>query len=121
MSGFDLSITNIILLLSVMGPLIISSYLIILSVSNNDMKSIIFLAGLFVLIVLYIITIMSFGTTAESVEGGVVEGAKVTSALCNIVNLPGGVNNYANTTFNSAILSFIFAYLAVPMFFSTNS
>ena len=119
MNGFDLSITNIILLLSVMGPLIVSSYLIILSVSNNDMKSIIFLAGLFVLIVLYIITIMSFGTTAESVEG--VEGAKVTSALCNIVNLPGGVNNYANTTFNSAILSFIFAYLAVPMFFSTNS
>jgi hypothetical protein len=107
MTIIDLSLSNIFKIISISGSFILSAFLIMLSISNSDMKGIIYIASLFTLIIVYFICFSTFGTP-ESV---------VMDPICRIINIPG--SSFANSSINSAILSFIFIYLAVPMFYNS--
>jgi len=108
MGGIDLSLSNIFKILSISGSFLLSTFLIMLSISNSDMKGIVYIAALFTLIVVYFICFSTFGEKSST---------PILNPICNIINLPG--SSYTNSSINSAILAFIFVYLAVPMFYNT--
>jgi hypothetical protein len=106
MAVIDINISNIFKIISVSSSLILSTFLVLLSISNSDIKGIIYLAALFTLIIIYFICFATFG-----------ELVPPTSPICNVFNIPG--TSYANSSMNSAVLAFIFVYLAVPMFYNS--
>jgi len=106
MAVIDINISNIFKIISVSSSLILSTFLVLLSISNSDIKGIIYLAALFTLIIIYFISFATFG-----------ELVPPTSPICNVFNIPG--TSYANSSMNSAVLAFIFVYLAVPMFYNS--
>jgi len=105
----DLSLSNMFKIISISGSFILSAFLVMLSISNSDMKGIIYIASLFTLIIVYFICFSTFG---EKNQDGF-----ITDPICSIVNIPG--SSFANSSINSAILTFIFIYLAVPMFYNS--
>ena len=107
MAIIDLSLSNIFKIISVSSSLLLSTFLVLLSISNSDIKGIIYIASLFTLIIIYFICFATFGEKLIS----------PTSPICNVFNIPG--SSYANSSMNSAVLAFIFVYLAVPMFYNS--
>lgn len=105
----DLSLSNIFKIISISGSFILSAFLVMLSISNSDMKGIIYIASLFTLIIVYFICFSTFGE--KKLDGITMD------PICSIINIPG--SSFANSSVNSAILSFIFIYLAVPMFYNS--
>ena len=108
MAIIDLSLSNIFKIISVSSSLLLSTFLILLSISNSDIKGIIYIASLFTLIIVYFICFATFGEKLT---------ALTRSPICNVFNIPG--SSYANSSINSAVLAFIFVYLAVPMFYNS--
>ena len=106
MAVIDINISNIFKIISVSSSLLLSVFLVLLSISNSDIKGIIYLAALFTLIVIYFICFATFGKLGPP-----------TNPICNVFNMPG--TSYANSSMNSAVLAFIFVYLAVPMFYNS--
>ena len=102
----DLSFSNMFKIISISGSFILSAFLVMLSISNSDMKGIIYIASLFTLIIVYFICFSTFGPDSSTMD-----------PICRIINIPG--SSFANSSINSAILSFIFIYLAVPMFYNS--
>ena len=107
MAIIDLSLSNIFKIISVSSSLLLSTFLVLLSISNSDIKGIIYIASLFTLIIVYFICFATFGEKLIT----------PTSPICNVFNIPG--SSYANSSINSAVLAFIFVYLAVPMFYNS--
>jgi hypothetical protein len=105
MAVIDVNLSNIFKIISVSSSLLLSVFLVLLSISNSDIKGIIYLAALFTLIVIYFICFATFGEVTS------------TNPICNVFNMPG--TSYANSSMNSAVLAFIFVYLAVPMFYNS--
>ena len=106
MAVIDINLSNIFKIISVSSSLILSAFLVLLSISNSDIKGIIYLAALFTLVIIYFICFATFGDTLPP-----------TNPICNVFNMPG--TSYANSSMNSAVLAFIFVYLAVPMFYNS--
>lgn len=106
MAVIDINLSNIFKIISVSSSLVLSAFLVLLSISNSDIKGIIYIAVLFTLIIIYFISFATFG-----------ELVTPTSPICNVFNIPG--TSYANSSMNSAVLAFIFVYLAVPMFYNS--
>lgn len=107
MAVIDINLSNIFKIISVSSSLILSAFLVLLSISNSDIKGIIYLAALFTLIIIYFICFATFGEKLVT----------PTNPICNVFNIPG--TSYANSSMNSAVLAFIFVYLAVPMFYNS--
>jgi len=105
----DLSLSNMFKIISISGSFILSAFLIMLSISNSDMKGIIYIASLFTLMIVYFICFSTFGEKAPD--------SLAMDPICRIINIPG--SSFSNSSINSAILSFIFIYLAVPMFYNS--
>ena len=105
----DLSLSNMFKIISISGSFILSTFLVMLSISNSDMKGIINIASLFTLIIVYFICFSTFGEKSPD--------SLPMDPICRIINIPG--SSFANSSINSAILSFIFFYLAVPMFYNS--
>jgi hypothetical protein len=107
----DLSLPNIFKIISISGSFILSAFLVMLSISNSDMKGIIYIASLFTLIIVYFICFSTFGEKLPDPD------TLTMDPICRIINIPG--SSFSNSSINSAILSFIFIYLAVPMFYNS--
>ena len=107
----DLSLSNMFKIISISGSFILSAFLIMLSISNSDMKGIIYIASLFTLIIVYFICFSTFGDKEKALDRLTMD------PICRIINIPG--SSFSNSSINSAILSFIFIYLAVPMFYNS--
>jgi hypothetical protein len=107
MAVIDINLSNIFKIISVSSSLILSAFLVLLSISNSDIKGIIYIASLFTLIIIYFICFATFGEKLVT----------PTNPICNVFNIPG--TSYANSSMNSAVLAFIFVYLAVPMFYNS--
>ena len=105
----DLSLSNMFKIISISGSFILSAFLVMLSISNSDMKGIIYIASLFTLIIVYFICFSTFGEKSPD--------SLTMDPICRIINIPG--SSFSNSSINSAILSFIFIYLAVPMFYNS--
>ena len=110
--GTMLSIGGIFQILSSLSPLLLSVFFIISSLSNGDLKWVMFLAGFIVL--LFVFSIIAF-TTNSKFENMNSKGSAYWKKECNSVSMPFGLSEFMVPNFNSAALAFIFAYIFMPM------
>ena len=110
--GVSLSIGGILQLLSSLSPVLLSGFFIISSLSNGNLKWVMYLAGFIIL--LFVFSIAAFTTNAkfENINN---DGSPYWKQQCNFVSLPFGLSQYTIPNFNSAALGFIFAYMFMPM------
>jgi hypothetical protein len=112
--GIQLSFGNIMQLMGILSPLILSAFLVISSISNGNLKWIMYLAGMIILVVLFTIITFTIDMKYESGSSG------LTSGVCHFIQMPFGLSEYSAPSFNSTILGFIFAYLFMPMVQNNN-
>lgn len=106
--GIEMTFGNIFQLISSLSPLLLSAFLIISSISNGDLKWLMYLAG-FVLL-LFLFSIAAFTTNATFDKDSAYYKRE-----CNFVQLPFGLSRFTIPNFNSTALGFIFAYIFMPM------
>jgi hypothetical protein len=110
--GVSLSIGGILQILSSLSPLLLSMFFIISSLSNGNLKWVMYLAGFIVL--LFVFSIAAF-TTNKKFDNRDDRGSPYWKKECNFVALPFGLSEFMIPNFNSAALGFIFAYIFMPM------
>jgi len=110
--GVSLSIGSILQILSSLSPLLLSMFFIISSLSNGNLKWVMYLAGFIVL--LFVFSVAAF-TTNKKFDNMNDRGSPYWKKECNFVALPFGLSEFMIPNFNSAALGFIFAYIFMPM------
>ena len=108
--SIPLSGGSILQLISSLSPLYLSVFFILSSISNGDLKWTMFLAGL-----IFLIFIFSLAAMTTDAKFDKTLGSAFYKRECNFVNFPYGLSEYTIPNFNSTALSFIFAYIYLPM------
>lgn len=101
--AIELTLSNIFQFISAIAPLILGFFLIMLSVFNQDIKGIIYLAGI---LISTCISILALNIIRHDKNDD--------SKNCDIIDLPF-TNNFDIPSVNSVLLSFTFIYLVMPM------
>jgi hypothetical protein len=105
--GLEFTISNFIQIFGLLSPLFLGTFLVLVSVFNQNIKGLIYL--LFVLLtsaISYIISILvKYNEPSNQPRGD----------LCNLVNFPLMSSQYTLPNFNSVFISFTFMYLLLPM------
>lgn len=105
MAGIQLSFSNIMQLFSALAPVFISFFLVMLSIFNQNVKGIIFIAGA-VLATVFNILLMNLIKSPISPEA---------SQICNLIEFPL-ITRYNSPAATSLFISFTMAYLFMPMY-----
>ena len=110
MGGMEITLPNIFYFISSISPLLLSFFLVMTSIFNQDLKGLVYLAGIL------------FATLINSVVLYMVKSPKNINAspTCSLVNLPFNMSNYNSPSLNSSLIAFTMAYLILPMQFSNN-
>jgi hypothetical protein len=98
--------SNIVHIFSIFAPLFLGSFLVLVSVFNQNIKGIIYLGGVLLASVINYAISVSIGSEPLENEG----------AICNLVEfplIPTGRYNVPN--YNSMFISFTLMYLLLPM------
>ncbi len=108
--AIQLSGGSILQLISSLSPLYLSVFFILSSISNGDLKWTMFLAGMIFLV--FIFSLAALTTDAKFDKS---PGSAFFKRECNFVSFPFNLSDYTIPNFNSTALSFIFAYIYLPM------
>lgn len=104
MAGIQLSFSNMIQLVSALAPLLVGSFFIMLSLLNQNVKGIVYLAGAVLATVLNIFVMNQIGSPI----------APDASMLCNLVELPY-LTKFNSPSPSALFIAFTFAYMFLPM------
>lgn len=105
--AMQLTFTNMIQFLGAISPLLVGFFLISASILNQNIKGLIFMAGVmlaFVLNALFMNVIKSPSNPKRSMG-------------CSIIEWPFSLNAYNSPSWNSVFLAFTLAYMYLPMAF----
>ena len=105
--GIELSMSNIMQLMSALTPILISFFMLMLSFMNQNVKGIVFIAGALLASFLNI----PIKNMLKS------EASASASTTCNIIDVPY-LNRYNSPASSSLFIMFTFAYLFLPMRFN---
>ena len=108
--GVPLSGGSILQLISSLSPLYMSVFFILSSISNGDLKWTMFLAGM-----VFLVFIFSLAAMTTDAKFDKTLGSAFYKRECNFVEFPFNLSDYTIPNFNSTALSFIFAYIYLPM------
>jgi hypothetical protein len=101
--------SNIVQLFSIFAPLFLGTFLVLVSVFNQNIKGLIYLGGVLIASVINYAVSMSIGSEPIPSEG----------SICNLVEFPFIPNRYNVPNYNSMFIAFTLMYLLLPML--TNS
>lgn len=108
--AMQLNLSNILKLISLVSPFLIIFFLVSASVFNQDIKGVIYIAG--ILITLFInVLLMNMIKSPVNINR---------STTCELFELPFGISSYDIPYSNSVILAFTLAYLMLPMIEQSN-
>lgn len=109
MAGIEFSLKNIFSFIGYISPFIVTFLMIMISFMNQNIKGIIYLAGVLMISVATTLLINLAG------KAGYVSASN--SPLCGIFNVPflGQSNPGSIPPFNSVLIMFTFAYTYLPM------
>lgn len=105
--AIQLSLSNIMQLLSALSPILLGFFLVMLSILNQNVKGIVYLAGALLASVFNILLM-------TMLKSPVLPNAAMS---CNIVELPF-LMQYNSPNPSSVFIAFTFAYLFLPMKFN---
>ena len=101
----QLTFSNVVQIFSIFAPLFLGTFLVLVSIFNQNIKGMIYLGG--VLIASVINYMISRGMGSESLENA--------GAICNLVEFPLIPSRYNVPNYNSMFIGFTFMYLLLPM------
>lgn len=102
--AIKLTFTNLFQFFSALAPFLLSFFLIMMSIFNNNLKGIIYFLGLILTCIINIF-IMNLFKQSYPINS---------PPNCNLFDIPI-LNNYNNPAINSVIIAFTMAYLLIPM------
>jgi hypothetical protein len=105
----QLTFSNIVQLFSIFAPLFLGTFLVLVSVFNQNIKGLIYLGGVLIASVINYVVSMTIGSEPVPGEG----------SICNLVEFPLIPNRYNVPNYNSMFIAFTLMYLLLPML--TNS
>jgi hypothetical protein len=97
--------SNIVQLFSIFAPLFLGTFLVLVSVFNQNIKGLIYLGGVLIASVINYIVSMTIGSEPIPSEG----------SICNLVEFPLIQNRYNVPNYNSMFIAFTLMYLLLPM------
>lgn len=106
--AMKMDFSNVFKLIAAMSPILLGSLLIMASILNQDVKGIIYLAGVLLASVINIFVMNLIKSPALPDR----------SITCDIMEAPFMANNYNSPAFNSMFIAFTIAYLTIPMYFN---
>jgi len=101
----QLTFSNVIQLFSIFAPLFLGTFLILVSVFNQNIKGLIYLGGVLISSVINYMVSMVIGSEPLDNEG----------VVCNLVDFPLIPGRYNVPNYNSMFISFTLMYLLLPM------
>lgn len=104
MAGIQLTLSNIMRLASLLAPVLLVFFFVMLSMLNQDFKGLVYIAGVLLATALNI-PLMNMQKS---------EVFKDASVTCNFIEVPF-LTNYNSPSTSSLIIAFTFAYLYLPM------
>jgi hypothetical protein len=105
----QLTFSNIVQVFSIFAPLFLGTFLVLVSVFNQNIKGLIYLGGVLIASVINYVVSMTIGSEPVPGEG----------SICNLVEFPLIPNRYNVPNYNSMFIAFTLMYLLLPML--TNS
>lgn len=106
--AIELTITNVFQFVSALTPLLLVFFMVMISIFNQDLKGLVYLAGILIVSVVNVFLLNIIKNKRDENSG----------SSCNIFNLPFNMINYNVPSLNSVLISFTIAYLLLPMFSS---
>jgi len=103
--AIDLTITNVFQFISALTPLLLIFFMVMISIFNQDLKGMVYLAGILIVSVINVFLLNVIKNKRDEDSG----------ASCNIFNLPFNMTNFNVPSLNSVLISFTIAYLLLPM------
>jgi len=109
--AIDLTITNLFQFISALTPLLLIFFMVMISIFNQDIKGLVYLAGILIVSVINIFLLNIIKNKRD----------ESSSSSCNIFNLPFNMTQYNVPSLNSVLISFTIAYLLLPMISSNQT
>jgi hypothetical protein len=106
--AIDLTITNVFQFISALAPLLLTFFMVMISIFNQDLKGLVYLAGILIVSVINVFLLNVIKNKRD----------ENSASSCNIFNLPFNMTEYNVPSLNSVLIAFTFAYLLLPMIFS---
>ena len=94
--AFDLTLTNLFQFISAILPLLLTFFMVMISIFNQDLKGMVYLAGILITSVLNIFLLNIIKSKKD----------ENSAASCNLFNLPFNLSNYNVPALNSVLISF---------------
>jgi len=104
MAGIQLTLSNMMQLSSLLAPVLLAFFFVMLSILNQNIKGLVYIAGVLLATVINI-PIMNLIKSPISPDA---------SLTCNLVEIPF-LTNYNSPAPSSLLIAFTFAYLFLPM------
>ena len=108
-SGMNLSSDNLLKTASIISPIMVVFFIVMSSLFNQDLKGLVYLAGLLIASIINLFLMNQIGSTSQTRSPGVV---------CELVNIMPGTL-FDSPAPSSVIIAFTAAYLIVPMIFNS--
>ena len=109
MAAIQLTLSNAIRLIAALAPLLLGSFMLLLSVFNQNAKGLVYLAGVILASVINIF-LMNMLKNEKDPDAAM---------TCNLVELPF-VSNYNSPSGSALFVAFTFGYLFMPMKYNNN-
>jgi len=101
----QLTFSNVVQVFSIFAPLFLGTFLVLVSVFNQNIKGIIYLGGVLIASVLNYAISALIGSEPLENEG----------PICNLMEVPFIPNRYNVPNYNSMFIGFTLMYLLLPM------
>ena len=101
----QLTFSNIVQLFSIFAPLFLGTFLVLVSVFNQNIKGLVYLGGVLIASVINYAVSMGIGSEPIPSEG----------TICNLMEVPFIPNRYNVPNYNSMFIAFTLMYLLLPM------
>jgi len=103
--GLEFTFSNFFQIFGLMSPLFLGTFLVLVSVFNQNIKGLIYLS------LVLITSVISYGISM------IIKNPPLPNvgAICNLIDFPLITTQYNVPNFNSVFISFTFMYLLLPM------
>ena len=102
--AIQLNFANMLELFSLMSPLLLGFFLVMSSLFNQNLKGLVYLAGVLIAVVINIFLMNQIGSKKD----------ETASFSCDFINIPF-MNHFNSPAPTSLFIAFTFAYLVLPM------
>jgi hypothetical protein len=101
----QITFSNVVQLFSIFAPLFLGTFLVLVSVFNQNIKGLIYLGGVLIASVINYMVSVAIGSEPLDNEG----------PICNLVEFPLIRSRYNVPNYNSMFIGFTLMYLLLPM------